>query len=67
MERNLVAASVTRAESKRSDVGQAEFKKMNLVSHFGTFYIGFNPDGGLLLRLDLAINVRGPSGLCGVT
>lgn len=35
--------------SQLAHVGQAEFKKMLLVSHFGTFYI--NPDCGLLLRL----------------
>lgn len=50
-------ADVTQAKSKLSNVGQAQFQKMNLVSHFGMFYISSNPDSGLLLRLDLDINV----------
>lgn len=49
-------ADVTQAKPKLSNVGQAEFKKMNLVSHFGMFYISSNPGSGLLLRLDLDIN-----------
>lgn len=57
LSRGYLYADVTQAKSKLSNVGQAEFKKMNLVSHFGMFYISSNPDSGLLLRLDLDLNV----------